>query len=294
MNINETSLNQIAEIAIEATLEAGDYISSRFGGDLTISSKSGKTGQDLVTDVDKKSQKIIEEIICKRFPNHTILGEEDSDDKKTIAEDWVWAIDPIDGTNNYVNTSQHHAVSVAAMHKGYPMVGVIWVPWANDSGNGLLMHAAKGSGTWINGKRIEIEIDDIKPVRGRLSGLPWLEMGNFKLSKAIMSSLGEVRIFGSTAYELFMVANGSMQFSLTGFANTWDFAAGILLVEESGGKVLWTNNTNKFEKFTGWAQPYSNSYDTYKNLREWKGAVLVGSKKLVNYLSKNIKINISS
>lgn len=294
MKINETALNQLAETAIKATLEAGDYISSRFGGDLTISSKSGKTGQDLVTDVDKKSQKIIENIIYKRFPNHTILGEEDSDDKKTIADDWVWAIDPIDGTNNYVNTSQHHAVSVAAMYKGYPMVGVIWVPWANDGGNGLLMHAMKGSGTWINGKRIEIKIDEVKPVRGRLSGLPWLEMGNFKLDKTLMSSLGEVRILGSTAYELFMVANGSMQFSLTGFANTWDFAAGILLVEESGGKVLWTNKTNKFGKFTGWAQPYSNSYDTYKNMREWKGAVLAGSKKLVNYLSKNIKINIPS
>lgn len=294
MKNSETSLNQVAKIAIKATLEAGGYISSRFGDDLIISSKSGRAGQDLVTDVDKKSQKIIEKIIYKRFPTHTILGEEDSDDKKTIADDWVWAIDPIDGTNNYVNTSQHHAVSVAAMHKGYPMVGAIWVPWANNSGNGLLMHAVKGSGTWVNGEKIEIKTDDEKPVRGRLSGLPWLEMGNFKLDKTLMSSLGEIRILGSTAYELFMVANGSMQFSLTGFANTWDFAAGILLVEESGGKVLWTNNTNNFGKFTGWAQPYSNSYDTYKNMREWKGAVLAGSKKLVNYLSKNIKIKRSA
>ena len=138
---------------------AGEIIRPKFRTELNIETKADESP---VTIADREAESAMRAIIEKEAPRHGIRGEELPD--VTGDGEWCWYLDPIDGTNNYVNTSQHHAVSVAAMYKGYPMVGVIWVPWANDGGNGLLMHAMKGSGTWINGKRIEIKILPIRTI----------------------------------------------------------------------------------------------------------------------------------
>ena len=289
-HISQSDLKFIKNVVVESVEKASIYVSSKFGKKLKISSKSGIAGRDLVSEADKNSQKIIEKVMSKKFPSHPLLGEEDPPNSDRKPGDWIWAVDPIDGTNNFVNNSQQYAISVSVLYKGAPIVGAIWIPWANSKKNGIIMESFKGGGTWIGNKKIIIPKTNTKPVNGRLSGLPH-QLSNFKLHKNIKNSLGEERVIGSTAYELFMVANGSLQFAISGFANVWDFAASIILIQEAEGKINCLNNNGIFSDFNGWIQPYCNKYETYNKLREWKGIFLAGNPEIVDYLSSHIEFN---
>ena len=90
-----SNFKKIEKTAIESVKLASEYVSSRFGTNLDIKSKSGTPGHDLVSDVDKKSQEIIKNIVSKNFPEHHFLGEED-EKIDNASTDWIWAVDPID------------------------------------------------------------------------------------------------------------------------------------------------------------------------------------------------------
>ena len=120
------------ETACAAAKNAGVMVAERFGGPLEVESKVDKT---LVTDVDKASQQVITETITARFPDHMVLGEEDEHDNEPPATDFVWAVDPVDGTTNYVNGMPVHAVSVAVLYRGAPVAAAVWVPGRRKAGS---------------------------------------------------------------------------------------------------------------------------------------------------------------
>ena len=281
-----SNFKKIEKTAIESVKLASEYVSSRFGTNLDIKSKSGTPGHDLVSDVDKKSQEIIKNIVSKNFPEHHFLGEED-EKIDNASTDWIWAVDPIDGTNNFVNNVQQYAISVGVLFQGIPVVGAIWVPWAN-SNSGLIIHSSKDNGCWIGNKKIIINQDNDKPTKGKLSGVPNRLSEKYFTNKNLRNNLGEERVIGSTAYELFLVAYGSMQFAISGFANIWDFAASIIIIQEAGGQINYLDKEENFKKFICW-DISNDKTKSIENLRKWKGLILAGNPSMVNFISQNIK-----
>jgi myo-inositol-1(or 4)-monophosphatase len=288
--IPDSELEHIEESVIRAAREAGALVASRFGGVFEISNKGDKPGKDLVTDVDKASQKLIAKIMDETCPGHMLLGEEDPPDEEPEAADWLWIVDPIDGTTNFVNSSLIFAVSVAALHRGAPVAAAMWIPWSNDDGF-LLMHARKGNGAWIGDTKMSVRAPSESgvPVAGLHAAIPRWFRRAFDLQKPLMGNMGELRDGGSSCYEQFMVARGSMQYSITGFAFTWDFAAGTLLTKEAGGKVLALDSTRRFTEFQGWSRDYANDSATYGRIRKWKGLVLSGAPKTVDFIAANLR-----
>ena len=106
--------------------------------------------------------------------------------------------------------------------------------------------------------------------------------------KKLRNNLGEERVIGSTAYELFLVAYGSMQFAISGFANVWDFAASIIIIQEAGGEIYYLDKEKDFKKFICWDISHDKT-KSIENLRRWKGLILAGNPNIVNFISKNIK-----
>jgi myo-inositol-1(or 4)-monophosphatase len=257
---------------------------------MEITNKSDIPGKDLVTDVDKASQRLIAEVMRETCPDHMLLGEEDPPDEEPAAADWLWVVDPIDGTTNFVNSSAIHAVSVAALYRGEPVAAAIWIPWPNANGF-LLMHARKGHGSWIDDTQVHVHTpsDSGEPITGVLSARPGWIRGMFKVQKPLEGHFGEIRVGGSACYEQFLVANGTMQYALTGFAKTWDFAAAILLVKESGGKVMALDSTRTFSCFDGWSTNYANDSATYSRIRKWVGLLITGAPPTVDFVTTNLR-----
>ena len=287
----DSELKRVEQCIVRAARESGNLVASRFGGILEISSKGSKTGKDLVTDVDRASQNLIANIMSETCPGHVLLGEEDPPDKKQEASDWMWIVDPIDGTTNYVNSSNIYAISIAALYKGETVAAAIWIPWPNDDGFEL-MHARKGHGTWIGDSKLHVhpENETGVPATGILSSFPrWMPKA-FNINKQLMENQGEIRNGGSACYEQFMVAKGSMQYAITGVASTWDFAAGILLINEAGGKVMRLTSDGLFENFNGWAENYKPDPQTYERLRKWRGLILSGPPRTVDFVAANLSL----
>jgi myo-inositol-1(or 4)-monophosphatase len=287
--IPDSELEYVEKSVIRAVTEAGAYVASRFGGVLEISNKGDKPGKDLVTDVDKKTQQLIAEIMAETCPDHVLLGEEDPPADEPAAADWLWIVDPIDGTTNFVNSSLIHAVSVAALYRGVPVAAAMWIPWSNDEGS-LLMHARTGNGAWIGETKMSVlsPSETGVPVAGSHSSAPrWVQRA-FDVQKPLQGNFGELRDGGSACYEQFMVARGSMQFAITGFAYTWDFAAGTLLTKEAGGKVLSLDSDRRFTPFEAWGKDYANDSATYDRIRKWKGLVLSGAPETVDFIAENL------
>jgi len=283
-------LEHVEESVIRAAREAGAMVASRFGGILEIFQKGDKPGKDLVTDVDKSSQRLIADIMAETCPGHMLLGEEDPPDEEPPAADWLWVVDPIDGTTNFVNSSLIHAVSVAALYRGVPVAAAMWIPWSNEDRN-LLMHARLGNGTWIGDSKMSVHSpsESGAPVAGVHSAVPRWFSRAFDVQKPLEGHLGEIRDGGSSCYEQFMVARGSMQYSITGFAFTWDFAAGTLLTREAGAKVLTLDSNRMFTEFEGWGRDYANDSATYGRIRKWKGLVLSGAPETVDFIAENLR-----
>ena len=290
IEFTDSELGHVESSVVRATKEAGAFVASRFGGILEISQKGDKPGKDLVTDVDKASQQMIAEIMSETCPAHMLLGEEDPPTEEPAAADWIWIVDPIDGTTNFVNSSPVHAVSVAALFRGEPVAAAIWIPWPNADGY-LLMHARKGHGTWIGDTQVHVHksSDSGEPITGVLSARPGWIRRMFNVEKPLEGHFGEIRVGGSACHEQFLVANGTLQYAITGFAMAWDFAASTLLVKESGGKVMVLGSNQRFAEFGGWSSGYANDSATYGRIRKWRGLLLSGSPATVDFVSANLK-----
>lgn len=233
-------------VAINTAAKAGQWIKTKMGDINRIDTKFSP--QDLVTEVDKGSEKLIRNLIMTHFPDHSILGEEgvepgpEASAKALQAmseEEYLWIVDPIDGTTNFVHGFPFFSVSIALAHKGEIIVGVVYDPSRDE-----LFVAEKGKGAYMHGKKTVVSLDG--QLSGSLvaTGLPADRNGalpiNLKGIHALSPKVRNLRIAGSAALHLAYVAAGR----LSGFweigLNAWDIAAGALLIQESGGKVTDT------------------------------------------------------
>lgn len=290
--INDVQLKEFEDVAVEAASKAGSFVLERITSIMEIKSKTDRPGRDLVTDVDRDSQVIISDIITSRFPDHQFLGEEDQTEEVDSAADFVWAVDPIDGTANYVNGSMTHAVSVALMHRGSPIVGAIWSPWPTSSDGGIVVHARLNGGTKRDGEAMQVlePSDEFnRPVSGRLSALPGNARSVFKFDNKMRGHAGDVRVTGSAAHEMSSVGTGLYQFAIGGVAAVWDFAAAVVIVQEAGGEVMILAPDGSWRDFQGWSQPYANTAETFKHLRDWRGIMLASHPKTLTFIAENVR-----
>lgn len=213
------------------TKEAGEKIRSSFSTTLNISSKSNPN--DLVTNMDRDIEKFFIERIREKFPNHRILGEEGFGDELEHLQGIVWLIDPIDGTLNFIHQQRNFAISVGIYENGIGMIGLIY-----DVVHDELYCAMKGKGAFINDQPIPVlkEVGVKEAIIGiNASWVTENKRIDFQKVVPLVRDARGTRSYGSAALELVYVATGRIDAYISMRLAPWDFAAGIIIVEELGG-----------------------------------------------------------
>jgi myo-inositol-1(or 4)-monophosphatase len=216
----------------KAALEAGQLMKAHFNSGFRVDNKDGIN--NLVTEVDHASEKLIMDIIRNEFPDHFILSEEVGEIKMDSAYKWI--IDPIDGTVNYANGIPICCVSIGIEHEGKMILGAVFNPFIDE-----FFFAEKGAGAFLNEKPIRVSDKNNVSHSCLVTGFPYtyLDMPNGPLEvfgRFIRKGI-PVRRLGSAAIDLCWVAAGRFDGFYEHKLNAWDSAAGFLLVEEAGGKV---------------------------------------------------------
>jgi len=293
--LSDEALDALERSAQEAVLEAGRYVVSRFESELQVEEKEDAT-RSLVTEVDRESQRIVENYMRLNYPDHALLGEEDPPDADPPAPDFVWAVDPVDGTTNYANALPMYAVSIGVLFRGTPVVGACYIPWPNERGYAIF-HARLHGGAWRDDKRIGVKGPNPGPgpQHGRTTSVPMGVGRMFRLGSGLQRSMGETRSTGSIVFDLLMVASGKLQLLLGGWAAPWDYAAGILIVKEAGGYVMSPDInedgalTDRWMEFQTFDRNYEPTPNTMRRLRRWHRPVLAGSRDIVTFAANDLK-----
>ena len=230
-----SNLHPMLNVAIKAARAAGAII-NRAALDVESVRISQKQINDFVTEVDHASEKIIIETLLTAYPGHGILAEESGTEYGAKDSEFVWIIDPLDGTTNFIHGFPVYCVSIALAVKGKVEQAVIYDPSRND-----LFTATKGRGAYLNERRIRVSKRTQLKECLVSTGFPFRPGDNFKNYLAMMGDVMQrtagLRRPGSAALDLAYVAAGYTDgFFETGL-NIWDVAAGSLLVTEAGGLV---------------------------------------------------------
>ncbi|MCL2761265.1 MAG: inositol monophosphatase [Desulfuromonadales bacterium] len=224
-------MENFLKIAISAAEKAGEIQRSKVYGNVGISFKGEN---NLVTEVDKESEKLIVGIIKEAFPDHDILAEENS--YNFLGSRYKWIIDPLDGTTNFAHGFPWFAVSIALEMDKEVVLGVVYHSMMKE-----MFTAIKGKGAYCNGNKIKVS--DHTPLKSSLlaTGFPydrtWKNENNFKNFLNFQMAARGVRRTGSAALDLACVAAGRLDGYWECKLNPWDVAAGKLLIEEAGGNV---------------------------------------------------------
>ncbi|MGZ8557105.1 MAG: inositol monophosphatase family protein [Chitinophagaceae bacterium] len=217
---------------IEAAKVGAAEIVRFFNTDFKITNKEGINNP--VTEADHASERVIMEIIKRKFPDHYILSEEAG---KFIQDSvYKWIIDPIDGTINFAHGIPLNCVSIGIEHEGEMIMGCVYNPHLNE-----LFFAEKGNGATLNDKPIQVskEMETIKACL--VTGFPYTYLdipnGPLEVFERFIRKGVPVRRLGSAAIDLCWVAAGRFDGFYEHKLEAWDSAAGFLIVEEAGGRV---------------------------------------------------------
>lgn len=232
--------------AIETAREAGQILLEKYGRKINISKKGDI---NLVTEADLASEKLIIERIHTHFPKHSILAEESGDAIVVGDSKWKWIIDPLDGTTNFAHGYPCFCVTLALEHNGEIVVGVTFDPTRNE-----LFAAEKGGGATLNNKPIHVSETENLCDALLVTGFPYnaRERADFaKHFTGFTHKARGIRRDGSAAIDMAYVACGRFDGFWEEGLNAWDVAAGVLLIEESGGRVSYYDGS----KFSIYAAP---------------------------------------
>lgn len=225
-------MHPMLNTAIKAARRAGSII-NRAAQNIDILTVTQKAANDYVTEVDREAEHTIIRIIHETYPNHSILAEESGESGNS---EYVWIIDPLDGTTNFVHGFQHYAVSVALSHKGVLSQAVIYDPIRNE-----LFTATRGRGAYLNDHRMRVS--KRSSLQGCLlgTGFPFKEFDSIDNYLAMFRDLAQktsgIRRAGAATLDLAYVAAGRLDGFWEYGLSPWDMAAGSLLITESGGLV---------------------------------------------------------
>lgn len=221
--------SKLLKVAKEAAIEAGKIVKKYYQSELALQGKGHFT--NFATQGDIESEAKVIEIVTRNFPDHNIIGEESG--RVDNGSEYSWAIDPIDGTIPFVDGIPFFGVSVGLLKNNKPYIGVI-----NMVGAGDIYWAEEGQGAFKNGEKIQV-----RKKEGLENSTIALEFGHTGRDKKIenhfipiVSKVRYVYVFGSAVKSLTLIAQGNLDGAFIS-AYVWDFAAGAILVQESGGKI---------------------------------------------------------
>lgn len=221
------------ETALRLAYDAGRLLRDRIGRQIEISYKGSI---DLVTEVDRAAEALIGKGISEAHPSHAMLGEEGTSTGIAVASaEWIWIVDPIDGTTNFAHGYPHFAVSIAVVRGGVGEIGVIFDPSRDE-----LFAARRGGQARLNGRAIHVS--NVDSIRRALLGTGFTyDVNNRAEQYSIWTHLhGKcqgIRREGSAALAVAWVAAGRLDGFYERPINAWDVGAGAILVEAAGGMV---------------------------------------------------------
>jgi len=219
--------------AVKAARKAGGII-TRASFDVDKLNVRAKRQNDFVSEVDHAAEEAIISILRHAYPSHGFLAEESGE--KDVKAEYVWVIDPLDGTTNFLHGFPQYCVSIGLLHKGKPQQAVVYDPNRNE-----LFTASKGSGAFVNDRRIRVSRTDKLQDALLGTGFPFKELENveeyLRGMRNLMKVCSGIRRPGAAALDLAWVAAGRTDGFWEMGLSPWDMCAGVLLVREAGGLV---------------------------------------------------------
>jgi len=216
------------DVAKSVAKEMGKIQLKNFRKNLKVIRKSTK---DFVSNVDLECQNLSYELLRKDF-QYEILSEE----KKTLDEigtKLFWIIDPVDGTHNYISGLPNFGVSIALATKKEFLLGVIYLPYFDE-----MYYAVKNQGAFMNGEKIQVsKNNDLEKSMITFDNQFYLNKKSFDVYKKIVDSCFTTRILGSAVYDFCLIASGKVDARVWNNTKVFDFAAGLTIVNEAGGKL---------------------------------------------------------
>jgi len=261
------TLRDIEVLAVELSRLAGAEIVNSLGKLLAVRYK-GKPEQeqhwkDPVSKVDNRVEQLIRTRLAERFPGHDILGEE-SEERPGRGHDFIWAIDPIDGTTNFINGFPAFAASIGVLYRGHPIAGALWCASTHALRPGVY-HAHRGGLLHFDDE--PLKQNQNPAVVRRLAGEPTLARDQVHPF--------EVRKTGSAAIECAFVAAGLLRVARFERPNVWDVAGGIALVQAAGGSVVTRGGDGwmPLEAFSATGESADE-----EDIRNWHQPVILGER----------------
>jgi len=264
-DVDDAELDAIEQTAVELASLAAAEIVSTLGGLLSVRYKGVSAGdttwRDPVSEVDRRVEALIRTRLAERFPDHDIIGEE-MEERPGRDHNFIWAVDPIDGTTNFINGFPLFAASVGVLFRGRPIVGAVWCSTSHKLAAGVY-HARDGGGLCFDHAPVTIAANP--SVRRGLGGLSSSAGASFAIAP------WEVRVTGSAAIECAFVAAGLLRAARFERPNLWDVAGGLVLVRATGGEA-WQRSGE------GWGpmQRFEMSPRETPDLRLWRRALIIG------------------
>src|SRR5258705_5827867 len=226
-------MHPMLNTAVKAARKAGSII-TRASSDIDRLTIRSKRKNDFVSEVDHAAEEAIIGVLREAYPTHGILAEE-SGTHDGDAE-FVWVIDPLDGTTNFLHGFPQYCVSIGLLHKGVPNQAVVFDPNRNE-----LFTASKGVGAYLNDRRIRVSKVDKLEDALMATGFPFREVGQIddymRMFRTMTTSCSGIRRPGAAALDLAWVAAGRVDGFWEIGLSPWDMAAPAPLVREAGGLI---------------------------------------------------------
>jgi len=251
-------MSEIIDTAVSAAKEAGVFLRDNFGN---ISKIERKGDRNFVTNLDKEAESMIINKIKDSFPGHGIIAEESGisgGDK-----DYLWIIDPLDGTHNFMRDVDIFGVSIGIVYKGKFIAGAIYMPVTDE-----LYAAEKGSGAYKNGGKISVsENNNIRDCSISFdSSIRYSPEVMLKVLGELAREVFNVRMFGSSVRVLSYIAEGKLDAAVEFNDHPWDFAGGVCLIKEAGGKLCSLKGGKLTYETIGYIASNSFIHSTVKDI----------------------------
>ncbi len=226
-------MSDLLQVAREAALEAGTFLKENVGKVNTVEMKMGEV-RNLVSNIDRGAEERIIRRIREQYPTHAVLAEESGGSRQEV--EFRWIIDPLDGTTNFLHGLPIFSVTVGVERRGEVVAGVVYNPNLNE-----MFVAEKGSGAFLNGERISVSTSNALINSLVVTGFPYniAENPDHAVDHFVhfVYEARGVRRLGSAAIDLAYVAMGRFDGFWEVSLQPWDMAAGVLLVNEAGGRT---------------------------------------------------------
>ncbi|MFC2134398.1 inositol monophosphatase family protein [Bacteroidota bacterium] len=213
------------EIALKAGKLIMDYYKKQ---NFSVKDKGGF--KNYVTDADTAAEKLIMGELTKAFPDYGFIGEETFDGKK-VDKEFVWIVDPLDGTRNFVEGTDQFGVMIGLAHKGKPVLGVVYMPFYD-----YLYYAEKGKGAFCNGKKINVSNRSFEESEFTCQTYIINDEEIQGLYDKVTNK--EIYVAGSAGFKICLISQGEFDIFLTKkkFLKEWDLCGPMAILEEAGGK----------------------------------------------------------